>query len=219
MTSSMMAPTRAEVHRAPCPGSRASSGLSIRPPLRQRHQGVAHRHRIPGFHRDAAHGPDLRGADFGFHLHGFQNRSSTSPSATVWPLWQSPSRILPASGRVDRGACAAGAAVRTGAGLAAVSWLISPPSLTFHHKGFAFHFHTVCDTEAAGFKAATGCAASRLRQWLKRRRVHCKPREFEADLREQRHGESSSMAFPARVIPSCARRLDVRFPVQPVRFE
>ncbi len=55
-------------------------------PLRQRHQGVAHGDRVPGLHRDTAYRPDLRGADFGFHLHGFQESATRIAFGPPSPL-------------------------------------------------------------------------------------------------------------------------------------
>ncbi|EHC76055.1 hypothetical protein LTSEMIN_0087, partial [Salmonella enterica subsp. enterica serovar Minnesota str. A4-603] len=55
--------------------------------------------------------------------------------------------------------------------------------------GFAFHFDGV-DTGSCGFCRGSGrLRGFRLRQWLKRRRIVAVLKEFEAGLREQRHGE------------------------------
>ena len=188
------------------------------PSLRQSHQGVADRHRVAGFHRDTAHGPGLRGADFG-SIFMASRISSTSPAATVWPSLASTFQIVPASGRSPgtgagrggSGGCRGRSSRRQLADVTAVA--------DFDHKGFAFHLHGV-DAGDGRFSAfATGCAASACGTGSKAAGLWRFSRNFRPGCGNSATVSTSSMAFSASVMPFSCPAFHIRFQLRQLRLQ
>ncbi|STW31694.1 Uncharacterised protein [Klebsiella michiganensis] len=141
----------------------------------------------PDFTAIPRHGPGLRGADFGFHLHGLQNQQYVAlghrlalagddfpDGARQWRGYRRTGACR--GGNLSRGGRRRRSGRRQRADIAAVADL--------HHKGFPFHFHGV---DAGGGRFLRFCHRLRgfhLRYWLKGRRVMAVLKELQADLRE-----------------------------------
>ncbi len=187
LTSSMMARLR-QGASGPMPRSRAFRLFHFSSPLPPASSGCRRRRPRPRLHRDTAYRPGLCGAGFRFPSSWLPESAAHRLRPPFGPRWQSPSRYCLRQRRGDRVPAPAGAAAgwrggRNGCGQLAG---ISPPSLTSPQRLYLPLPRCRYRKRQAAF--ATGCAAS-ARQWFKTPPCCGGFEEFEADLREQRHGE------------------------------